>query len=393
MPWFDDEAVPLELLRGRAHNLRWAEQPHDVIPLTAADPDFRVAPVIGEAIADYVRSGVLSYGPAEGLSSFREVVSRTLRDRRGMRCEAQHILPTNGAASAMFILARHVLEPGDEAIIFDPVDFLFRASVEAAGGVVKRCAIDTRTGTYDLHELRRLATPRTKLLGVCSPHNPIGRVWTEPELRSLGEFAVEHDLTIMADEIWSDIVYAPHRFISLCTLSDEIAARTVSVYGFSKTFGLAGLRVGFLVSPDDETAAALLEASGALSTAYGVPTPSQVGAQAAYEHAWPWAEAFLTHLRAQRDYALERVRAMPGVSCREPEGTYVMFPNVSELGLPSGDIAASLLDRERVAIVPGEPQWFGPGAEGHLRICFSTSRAILAEGLDRLEAGLERLTR
>lgn len=385
---FADDAVPLAILRERAFNLRWATLPEGVIALTAADPDFPVAQPIRDAIKQYVGSGVLSYGPPEGLPRFRQTVARTMNERRGIRCSADEILATNSAASAMFIVAKYALQPGDEAIIFDPVDFLFKASVEAAGGRAVLCPIDKQARSLDVDAVRARITPRTRMIGVCNPHNPLGIVTREAELRALGELAIEHDLLIMADEIWSDIVYPPARFTSLAALSPEIAERTISVYGFSKTFGLAGLRVGFLVAPNRAVFQSLLEASQAATTSYGVSTVSQIAAQAAYESCWPWAAAFVNHLGEMRDLAVSRLNAMDGVSCTAPDGTYVVFPDVSGLGMGSSELAAHLLDKARVAVVPGETRWFGPGAQGHIRICLATSRSILSEGLDRIEHAL-----
>ncbi len=125
----------MDLLRERAFNMRWAQQPADVLCLTAADSDFPISPAIRDALLDYVQGGVLSYGPAEGLPSFRRAVARMLVERRGVKSHEDLIIAADSAASAMFVIARFALQPGDEAIIFDPVDFLFRASTEAAGGV------------------------------------------------------------------------------------------------------------------------------------------------------------------------------------------------------------------------------------------------------------------
>jgi aspartate/methionine/tyrosine aminotransferase len=384
MTIFSDDAVPLALLRQRAYNLRWATQPPDVIPLTAADPDFQTAPVIREALADFARSGVYSYGPAEGLPEFRRACADMFARRKGMPIVADQVLAVDSAAAGMLHVARLVIRPGDEAIVFDPVDFLFKASVEAAGGTVKLLPVDPITGALDLDALPRLLTARTRLLGVCNPLNPVGRVLTPAELRVLGEFAVAHDLWIMNDEIWSDIVHAPHVFTSLPTLSSAIAARCFTVYGFSKTFGLAGLRVGAVIAPDLERFEALVETSLARTTMTGVSTLSQVAAMAACDSGWPWAEEFLAHLTRMRDLGVEALRAVPGVSIRPPEGTYVLFPRVAELGVDVETLCASLRTEARVAVVPGAARWFGPGAEGHLRICLATSEGILTEGLRRL---------
>jgi aspartate/methionine/tyrosine aminotransferase len=388
---FSHERIPMDVLRERAFNLRWAEQPDDVVCLTAADPDFPVAPAIQEAIADYVAGGVLPYGPPEGLPGFRRAVAREMSECRGVACTADQVLAADSVASAMFVVARHVLRPGDEALVFDPVDFLFKSSTEAAGGVPVLVPFDRRTRRLDLDALERAVTPRTRLVGVCNPVNPLGVVLTREELTRIGELAVEHDLTILSDEIWSDIVFAPHEFVSIASLRPEIAARTVTISGFSKNYGLAGLRIGYFVAGSEALYDGLLATSAARLTAYGATTLSQVAAQAAYEHGRPHLDAFLAHLTAVRDYAVARLDAMDGVSCHAPEATYLLFPDVSSFGRSSAEVAAHLLAAGRVAVVPGAARWFGPGAEGHVRIAFPTSMKMVQEGLDRMASALETL--
>jgi aminotransferase len=385
---FADENVNLALLRKRAYNGRWAMQPPDVIPLTAADPDFPVAPEIRAAIKDYVDDGLLGYGPAEGLPEFRETMARVVAGRKGIGCTPELILPTDSAAAGMFLIARYALSPGDEAIVFDPVDFLFGQAVDAAGGKRVYSRVDKVARTFDLDGLRALITPRTRLICLCNPHNPLGRVMTREELSAIGQLAVQHNLTIMSDEIWSDIVYPPHTHTSMASLSPEIAGRTITVFGLSKTFGLAGLRIGFVVAPNAGVYERLVELSQVRTTAAGVTTLSQVAAVAAYEQCWYWADAFLAHLTEMREYVAERLGAIPGVNCHIPEGTYVLFPDITGLGMSSGETADYLLKKARVAVVPGLPRWFGPGAEGNIRLCFSTSRGILTEALDRIERAL-----
>ncbi len=388
---FRDEAVPRALLRARAYNLRWATLPPDVIPLTAADPDFAVAPAVRDAVSRYAAGGVFSYGPAEGLPAFREACAHVMRTRKGVAVDAARVLAVDSAAAGMRHVARLALRPGDEAIIFDPVDFLFKAAVEDAGGTVRLLSLDASTGRIDFDALARLVTPRTRMLGVCNPHNPAGRVFTRAELLRLGDFAVDHGLTILDDGVWSDIVYEPGTYVAMASLSPAIAARTFSVHGFSKTFGLAGLRVGYVVAPSERAFDALVDASAARTTMTGAATLSQVAATAAYTEAWPWAERFLAHLRAMRDLAHGRLAALPGVTCARPEGTYVLFPDTRAAGLPSEELAARLLREARVAVVPGAARWFGPGAEGRLRVVFSTAEGILREALDRIEGAWARV--
>lgn len=391
-PRFADAAVDLAVLRERSFNLRWATLPPDVIPLTAADIDFPTAVEIREAVKAWIDRGYFSYGPAEGLPEFRAAAATMLRTRKGLtNASAEQILATNSAAAALEIAARFMLSPGEEAIISDPVDFLFQRSVEAAGATAIRWRCDPATATVDFDELAKLITPRTRMIGLCNPLNPIGKVWTADELATLAKIANEHDLWILSDEIWSDIVYGDARHISIAGLDADTAARTITVTGLSKTFGLAGLRIGLLHSHNEVVVEGLLQASGARSTANGAVTISQAAAVAAWELGWDWADAFLHHLEAQREFAVRRLRDIPGVELRAPDGCYVLFPSIRHTGRSSEWIAEHLLEHHRVAVVPGAARWFGPGAEGHIRISFATSRALLEEGLSRIAAGLEAL--
>ena len=389
-PLFTDDRVDLEVLRQRAHNYRWAEVEDGVIPLTAADSDFPIADEIRTAMVDYVESGYLSYGTERGLPSFRATVVDTLARRRRIPCTADAVFAANSAASAMFLVAKALLQPGDEVLIADPVDFLFERSVVAAGGVVRRFSLDPETLTVDLAEVEALIGPRTRMIAICNPHNPTGRVWTREELAGLAELAVRHELEILSDEVWSDIVFEEGAMVSVASLGPAIAARTHTVYGFSKGYGLAGLRLGVVLCPSPEAASRLAAVSHADATAYGVSTLSQIAGAAALSRADAWQRRFVAHLRAQRDLAVARLSAMPGLRCPCPEGTFVVFPEVTsvchELELDEAALAERIQREAKVALVPGSPAFFGPGAAGHLRLSLATSRALLTEALDRLEA-------
>jgi aspartate/methionine/tyrosine aminotransferase/2-polyprenyl-6-methoxyphenol hydroxylase-like FAD-dependent oxidoreductase len=384
--FFSNNIVRLDLLRERAFNMRWAQQPAGVIPLTAADPDFPVAPAIQEQLARYVRDGVLSYGPPEGLPQFREAVAAWLRDTRQMECNADDVFATDSAASGMAVLARASLSPGDEVLVPAPVDFLLHHAVERAGAVPVRVPVDRKTTAEEfIAGMQSRLTPSTRMLWLCNPHNPLGIVYTRDWQQRVAEWAIGRGLRLVSDEIWSDIVYSPHRHVSLASLSPEIARNTVTVYGFSKNFALAGLRVGCLICSDPKWRKEMIAASDAESTVYGVSVLSQVAAIAALNDGRKWLAEFLEHLHTQRDYVVDRLAAWPGVSVSSPQGTYVIFPDVRSLNDDAERLCRQLREQARVALVPGAPRWFGPGAAGHLRICFATSRRILQEAFDRLE--------
>jgi cystathionine beta-lyase len=391
---FADDQVPLHLLRTRAFNQRWAEQPLDVIPLTAADPDFAVAPCIRERLVRWCSEGVMSYGPPLGLPAFREAVAAWMQGTRGLRCGPADVLATDGAASAMATVARASLQPGDEVLIPDPVDFLFRHAVERAGAVAVPVALHRGACRDDaamaIAQLKRHLGSRSRMLWLCNPHNPLGLVPARAWLEAVVHWAIGHGLRVLSDEVWSDIVYAPHRHTSAATLSPEAARQVVMVYGFSKGFGLAGLRIGCIVCADPAWLRRMAQAAEAESTVGGAATLSQVAAVAAMEDGGDWLRGFVEHLRAQRDLTAMRIARWPGVQVAAPQGTFVMFPRIDAIDADAERLCTRLLAEARVALVPGSPRWFGPGARGHLRLCFATSRGLLERALDRLDTVLLR---
>ena len=389
---FSDDAVRLDLLRERAFNMRWAQQPADVIPLTAADPDFPVATAIQEHLIRYIRDGVLSYSPPEGLPQFRETVAEWMQTTRNLQCSAADIFATDSAAAAIAVTARASLCSGDEALIPDPVDFLFQHAIERAGAKPVRIGM-TPTTTADefIAAMEASLTSRTRMLWLCNPQNPLGVVYSREWLQAVAEWAIRHQLRILSDEVWSDIVYPPYGHVNVASISPEIARSTVTIYGFSKNFALAGLRAGCVVCTDEEWRKHIIAASDAQSTVFGVSVLSQVGVIGALREARPWLQEFLLHLQAQRDYAAERFSKWPGVTVFPPQGTYVIFPDVRSLTHDAEALCQQLREQARVALVPGAARWFGPGATGHLRLSFATSRGILKEAFDRLDSVVMKL--
>ncbi|HWG98699.1 MAG TPA: pyridoxal phosphate-dependent aminotransferase [Pilimelia sp.] len=378
-----DNPIPIDSLRKRAYNYRWATVPPGVIPLTAADPDFPVAPVIQQALIRYISDAVFSYGPPLGLPEFREAVAAYHRVRKGIDVHADHVIAVDSAARGMSVACRALLRPGDEAIVFDPVDFLFPRTVEGAGATVRRLGFDWRRRCFPLHDLPALVTPRTRLIYLCHPHNPLGLLFTRAELQLLVDVASRYDLRIVCDEIWSDIVYPGQRFHSVLSVAGA-ARRCVTLTGFSKNFGLAGLRVGAIVAPDVQLNRLIAETSEAADTIGGASTLSQVAATAALVDGWPWFTAFLAHLHAMRDLVVDGLNAIPGVRAYAPQATYVVLADVSTYGQRAEDICAQVYDRAGVALVPGSTEFFGPGARGHIRLSFATHRDVLTEALRRL---------
>ncbi|GAB0156604.1 pyridoxal phosphate-dependent aminotransferase [Chryseobacterium sp. Alg-005] len=380
---FTNTDINFEALKRKAYNGRWATLEDGIIPLTAADPDFRMSEEIEKGIIEYIKDGYLSYGPFSGIPEFKKSVAEHFNTEKKGTFTPDNVLAVNSAAQGMFLIAKYVLEPGDEAIIFDPVDFLFKKTVDAVGGNIKLCAVDSKTGDIDFEMLVSLISPKTKLISICNPHNPVGRVYSKEILKKISEIAAAHDLWVMSDEIWSDIVYDHIEFNTYSSVSEEAKRKSFTVFGFSKSFGIAGLRIGAVLCNDQELLDDFTEKSNFNSTIEGVSTLSQIAASVAIDRAKPWFRDFLTHLQHNRDLAYSMLSNSGILAPNHPEATFVIFPKIQN-GLSSDAFAQHVLKEGRVAIVPGSERWFGKGAEGHVRICFSTSQEILKEGLHRI---------
>lgn len=389
---FSTKAIDFATLRQRAYNLRWAEVADGVIPLTAADSDFPCAPEIVEAISDYAAKRYFSYAPKLGFPEFCRSMSRSLKDRKNEDVPPELILPLDSAARAMSVIARAFIRPGDEAIVCDPVDFLFKTSMEAAGAKIVLFPTKIVNGRIDFSQLEQYITPRTRMFGLCNPHNPLGMCYPREDLERILDLSQKYSFYIMNDEVWSDIVYPDAKFTSIMELGANRNARTLSVFGFSKSFSVAGLRIGCAYCPDRENFTRIVDASEVNTTIGGISSLSQAAGIAALDKAYYWVDAFREHIMGNRDYALGRLAKMPLVRVPvKPQATFVLFPDVSACGMSAEALTDYLRNEYKVAIVPGGDKFFGPGSEGHVRICLATSRDVLAEGLDRVEAGLTAL--
>ena len=388
---FQQHSIDLDILKKRAFNLRWATVPEGVIPLTAADPDFRSAPEIAEAIIRFTKDRYLSYGPPAGLPEFKESVANYFTVKRHITALPEFIFPVDSAAFGIYLTCKAFLTAGDEAIIFDPVDFLFRYSIEAVGGVAVPFAIPPGPAPVDFEKLKGLITAKTKMICLCNPLNPTGKVFTKEELLQIGEIACKFNLVILSDEIWSDIIYTPFVYTSIASLNEEIRNQTVTVTGYSKSYGLAGLRIGAVMASNQAHYDRLFEVSLHNSTIHGANVLSQVAATTALNECGYWLDDFVAHLQQMRDLCVRELNATNGFNCISPEGCYVAFTNITGTGKSSAEIYQILFEQAKVAVVPGAKQWFGEGAEGFIRMSFATSEAILGDALYRIKNTINAL--
>jgi len=380
---FTHDQINFDLLRKRAFNYRWASLEEDVIPLTAADPDFPVAPEISQAITQYASQRYFSYGSAEGNAEFKEAVAFWYSKRFQVPIDPALVLPVNSAAYGLFVVAKMVAGAGDQVIIPDPVDFLFRKSVEAAGAEVLTCRADAGTGEMELSELQALFTAHTKAIFICNPNNPLGKRLSHDHLKTIIEFAMSNGMWIVSDEIWADISFEG-KVTSLLDPSLPEYDKKIVVSGLSKNFALAGLRLGYILSQNRETFQQILECSGHKTTAFGIPVLSQIAGAAAFMNAEYWLDEFLVHLSKMKKITEQFISQSPYFENTSSNATYLVFPKLINTQLNSAEFVEVLHKKARVALVPGGKEWFESASEGHVRICYATSREVLEEAFERM---------
>lgn len=380
----DSSSKPdFEALKSRAHNLRWATVDEGVIPLTAADPDLPVSEEITNDLSEYIAVPHLCYGPPTGLKEFRQAVAAHFEAEKDAAVNLDQVIATNSAASAITLVARHLLTDGDEVIIQDPVDFLVAESVRRAGASLRLWRADD--GKFTLDGLKAVVSDQTRIISVCHPHNPLGTLWTAGEVLAIAKFASERGIAIISDEVWSDVLLDGASITSFAKYAD-LACQPWVIYGLSKGFGLAGLRIGAVVAPSVAAASALALEQGFEHTIEGAATLSQIGAIAALTRCSEWRATFLEHCTQQRNHAVARLRALSGIRIETtPQATFVLFVDIRGTGHDEDAVANALLEHARVRVVPGSPRWFGPGAAGHIRLSLATTFEVLDEALSRIE--------
>lgn len=378
------DSVDLEFLRKRAA-LKWGRWKDDVISLSVADLDFKAPDEIKEAVIKAVLEDRTPYGSYGGDPDVVEVVCDKLRRINQIPATPDHVHMIPGTMFAIFMACYYFLKPGDEAVICpSPVYPPFIHNARNAQAVPLFNPINFRNGmSIDLDDLKRRITPRTRMLMVSNPHNPTGRVFTRKELEGIAEIAQKHDLLIFTDELYEDMLFEGEH-VCIASLSDDLFRRTLTVFGFSKAFGIPGYRIAYLVT-GGEFAAALKKRIH--DVIVHTDTLAQAAAKAALTTGSPWISKLMAHLKEMRDYGVERLNQMPGVTCPVPQATPFLFPDISGLGLSAKEVSEILKEKARVVVMDGAE--FGPPGEHYIRINFATSREVLKEAFDRIEKALE----
>jgi len=353
----------------------------EIIPLWVADMDFRSPQGVIEALRERIEHGVFGY--THPPQSLVEAVLEHLQRDFSWRVEPEWLVWLPGLVCGLNVLCKGVGEEGDEVITFTPVYPPFMSAPPLNGRSTVKVPLVLERGRWsaDLEALERAITPRTKLLLLCSPHNPVGRAWTAAELAQLAEVAERHDLVIGSDDIHAGLILDEGvRHIPIATLSPQTARRTITLLAPSKTYNIPGLGCSFAVISDPGLRKRFIRAAGRI-----VPHVNLLGytaAEAAYRSGEGWRQALLAYLRGNRDLVQREIDAIPGLSTTHVEATYLSWIDTRGTGI--GD-PAGFFEGAGVGLSDGTDF----GAPGFVRLNFGCGRSLLVEALGRMAKAME----
>lgn len=357
----------------------------DAISLGVGEPDFDTPWRVREEGIYSLERGKTFYTSNAGLKELRYEISEYLeRKYRLVYHPCHEILVTVGGSEGIDVAMRTILNPGDEVIVVQPCFVSYAACVVMAGGtpvVVNLCEEDKFKLRKE--QLEQAVTERTKAVIFSFPNNPTGAIMTREELEPIAEFAHEHDLLIISDEIYSELTYG-REHVSIASLP-EMKDRCIVINGFSKAFAMTGWRLGYAAAPRDLMEQMVKVHQFCIMAA---PTTSQYAAIEAMRSCEEEVQEMRTAYNQRRRFLVHEFQRMH-LDCFEPEGAFYIFPSIKKFGMMSEEFAARLLNEEKVAIVPGTA--FGACGEGYLRVSYAYSIEELKEALGRLERFIKRL--
>ena len=356
--------------------------PPDVIPLWLADQDYPLCPELKQVLLEAVEEEFTVY--ASDLEA-REAIQGKLKRYNNLEVPVDQIMLTQGVLPSMWLAMVHACRPGDEVIVTDPMYFPFFTAADVAQVRKVYWKLKLEEGyRFDIDRLNELITPKTRLITVCNPHNPAGRVMTKEELKGIADLAVDHQIYVMVDELWEDILYDGRKHTSLASLSPEIGDLTLTAWGFSKTWSVPGLQAGYLACTNktmfesiQSIARGVLRGTNNLGKAMA---PLICSGKIDY-----WVRELNSYLQEVRDLVEKRLMEMGDFTIPKLEGTYLMFPRFN-YGLTCDELDQILMKEAKVRFNKGSA--FGPEGEGHMRILTATSKAIMNEALDRMEKAI-----
>jgi cystathionine beta-lyase len=390
MPNHFDEKID----RNQTNSVKWDQRDTifghaELLPLWVADMDFAVPPAVAEALKTRALHPI--YGYTYPPPEFYQAVLAWMEKRHGWQGEKEWLLVTPGVVPALSLSILAFTKPSDRIIIQPPVYGPFFSIVKQNGRQAVLNGLKEENGRYtmDFDHLEKLADPSVKMLILCNPHNPVGRVWTPEELLRLGEFCLRHQILLVSDEIHSDLVYKNYIHTPIASLSTKLAHNTITCLAPSKTFNVAGLNTSIVVIADQEKRAQFQRTRDALGMAMYNPF-GLTAFTAAYQSGGPWLDQLITYLQGNLDYLLAFcAQRIPLFKPVPPEGTFLVWLDCRQLPLLPQELNHFFSKVAKVGLNDGSA--FGPGGEGYQRINIACPRPLLTQALTRIEQAVNKL--
>ena len=349
----------------------------DIISFSLGEPDFDTPANIADACKASLDRGFTHYTPSTGIPELRNAIADRARSFNKLDVTAKNVLVTP-CKHAIFMAAMAYIDPGDEVLLPDPGWVTYEADIRLCGGVPVYVPLKFENGfVLDPAEVESLITPKTRMIILNTPSNPTGCVIPEKVIREIADIAMEHDLMILADEIYENLIYSGKHF-SIASIPGMLE-RTITVSGLSKTAAMTGWRIGWAVS-SEQNIKDLNKLQG--HTVSCCVSFAQEGAVEALTGTQEPVREMVARFKSRRDLALDLIAEIPGMECKVPEGAFYLFPKY-DADISSAELAKRLLEESHVAVTPGIA--FGPHGEGFIRISYAASEENIREGIARIK--------
>ena len=361
-------------------------QGRSIVHMEIGEPDFPTPPNIVEAAEKAVRNGYTHYTPAGGLMPARQAVADWIRRWYEVDVKPEQVVMVPGSKNVLLFTMLALVERGVEVIVPDPGYPIYPSLVTLAGGTPVPVALRERNDfRLDIEELKQKITPRTRLIVINSPQNPTGGVLTTRDLEQIAELAHKHDLYILSDEVYGQITYDGHH-ASILTMPGMVD-RVIYSDGLSKAYAMCGWRLGFAVAPLEiaQRFETLMINTSSCAAAFTQMAAIEALSSPESDRA---VEAMVGEFRRRRDVVVDRLNALPGVTCHKPLGAFYVFPNITGTGLDQRELADRLLYEGGVAVLAGTA--FGEEGKGYLRLSYANSVEQIEEGVHRMKGVLEK---
>lgn len=362
-------------------------RPADILPLWVADMDFKVADEITDAISNIVSHGI--YGYTDSKEDYFDAIKNWYKNNYSWEIKKEWLVKTPGVVFAIATAIRAFTNPGDSIIIQQPVYYPFFKMIQNNDRVVVNSPLVNEDGCYKMNfeEFeQKIIQHKVKLFILCSPHNPVGRVWTIDELKQIGEICCKHNVLVIADEIHSDFTYEGHTHTVFSTISDEFKNNSIICTAPSKTFNLAGLQISNVFIANDDLRKRFIREKA--KTGYDeVNTIGLAAAKAAYSEGQAWLNGMKLYLKENLDFVREFLKErLPMLTLVEPEGTYLVWINFIGLGLSVSEREDFIVNKAKLWLDSGS--MFGVDGKDYERINIACPRSILKKALEQLEAAI-----